>query len=142
MHEDRTLESIHVPLRLTYGLVPLLAGLDKFTNLLADWPAYISPIAAGALPVPASSFMHVVGLIEIAVGVMILTRWTRIGAYLAAAWLVAIAANLVLAGRFDIAVRDLVMAVGAWTLARVDEARQGQETPESLVARHVSPATA
>lgn len=119
------LESLYRPLWLTYGLVPLLAGLDKFFNLLADWPKYLAPWVTNLLPVSASTFMHVVGIIEIAVGLMVLTRWTRIGAWIAAAWLVLIAIDLVTLGQFDIAVRDLAMAVGAYTLARLAEVRQG-----------------
>lgn len=118
------LESLYRPLWLTYGLVPLLAGLDKFFNLLADWPRYLSPWVADLLPVSAQGFMYAVGIIEIAVGVMVLTRWTRLGAWIAAAWLVLIAGNLVTMGMFDIAVRDLAMAVGAYTLARLAELRQ------------------
>ena len=117
-------ESLYRPLWLTYGLVPLLAGLDKFLNLLADWPKYLSPWVAGLLPVSAQTFMYVVGVIEIVVGLMVLTRWTRLGAWIAAAWLVLIALNLVTLGLFDIAVRDLAMAVGAYTLARLAEVRQ------------------
>ena len=60
------LESLYKPLWLTYGLVPLLAGLDKFFNLLADWPKYVSPLVAGLLPVSAQTFMYAVGIIEIA----------------------------------------------------------------------------
>jgi hypothetical protein len=119
------LESLYRPLWLTYGLVPLLAGLDKFFNLLTDWPKYLAPWMANLLPMSAQTFMHVVGIIEIAVGLMVLTRWTRIGAWIAAAWLALIAVNLVTMGLFDIAVRDLAMAVGASTLARLAEARQG-----------------
>ena len=118
------LESLYRPLWLTYGLVPLLAGLDKFFNLLTDWPKYLSPWMAGLLPMSPQTFMYVVGVIEIAVGVMVLTRWPRLGAWIAAAWLVLIALNLVTMGLFDIAVRDLAMAVGAYTLARLAEARQ------------------
>jgi hypothetical protein len=68
--------------------------------------------------------MHAVGIIEIAVGLLVLTRWTRLGAWIAAAWLVLIAVNLATMGLFDIAVRDLAMAVGAYTLARLAELRQ------------------
>lgn len=117
-------ESLYRPLWLTYGLVPFLAGLDKFLNLLADWPKYLSPWVAGLLPVSAQTFMYAVGIIEIVVGLMVLTRWTRLGAWIAAAWLVLIALNLVTLGLFDIAVRDLAMAVGAYTLARLAELRQ------------------
>ena len=118
------LESLYRPLWLTYGLVPLLAGLDKFFNLLTDWPKYLAPWMANLLPVSASTFMHVVGIIEIIVGLLVLTRWTRVGAWIAMAWLVLIAINLATLGLFDIAVRDLAMAVGAYTLARLAEVRE------------------
>ena len=118
-----SLESLYRPQWLTYGLVPLLAGLDKLLNLLTDWPKYLSPAIANLLPVSPETFMHAVGIIEIVVGLLVLTRWTRLGAWIAAAWLVAIAINLITMGLFDIAVRDLAMAVGATTLARLAELR-------------------
>jgi uncharacterized membrane protein YphA (DoxX/SURF4 family) len=66
--------------------------------------------------------MHVVGVIEIVAGLAVLfTRWTKPFAYVVAAWLACIAVNLVAGRFFDIAVRDLVMAVGAVTLARLSE---------------------
>jgi len=126
------LESLYRPLWLTYGLVPLLAGLDKFFNLLTDWPKYLSPWIANLLPVSAQTFMYAVGVIEIVVGLLVLTRWTRLGAWIAAAWLVLIALNLATLGLFDIAVRDLAMAVGAYTLARLAELRQ--ELPAAVPA--------
>jgi uncharacterized membrane protein YphA (DoxX/SURF4 family) len=110
-------------LQITIGATALLAGLDKFLNLLANWPAYLSPIAAQLLPLSPSAFMHAVGVIEIIVGAVILTGYTRLGGYVAAAWLLCIAANLVTTGRyFDVAVRDVAMAVAAFTLARLTEA--------------------
>lgn len=127
------LESLYRPLWLTYGLVPLLAGLDKFLNLLTDWPKYLSPWVANLLPVSPQAFLYAVGIIEVLVGLMVLTRWTRLGAWIAAAWLVLIAVNLVTLGLFDIAVRDLAMAVGAYTLARLAELRQ-----ESPATAHTS----
>jgi len=127
-----TLDSLYRPLWLTYGLVPFLAGLDKFFNLLTDWPKYVSPMVAGLLPVSPQTFMYVVGIIEIAVGLMVLTRWTRLGAWIAMAWLVLIAVNLLTLGLYDIAVRDLAMAVGAHTLARLAELRQ--ESPVAAPA--------
>jgi uncharacterized membrane protein YphA (DoxX/SURF4 family) len=123
---------IYQPLRWTYGLIPLLAGLDKFSNLLADWPSYISPAMKAVLPVAPATFMYGVGVIEITVGLMILTRWVREGAWLACGWLVLIAGNLALAGYLDVAVRDLAMAVGAYTLARLAAARQ--EVPATVSA--------
>ena len=122
--EDQRFAALYRPLWLTYGLVPLLAGLDKFFNLLTDWQQYLSPAIADLLPLSPGAFMAVVGVVEMAVGVLVLTRWTTLGAWVAAAWLVLIAVNLVLLGRYDIAVRDLAMAVGAYTLARLAEMRQ------------------
>lgn len=127
-------------LRLTYGLVPIVAGLDKFTNLLADWPGYLGPIATGILPISAAAFMNVVGIVEIAAGALVLSRWTRLGAYVVTAWLIGIALNLITTGQFlDVAVRDLVMAVGAFTLARMTEAL-GE--PSLAASRAQSPQTA
>jgi uncharacterized membrane protein YphA (DoxX/SURF4 family) len=112
-------------LRLTYGLVAFLAGLDKFFNLLTNWQTYLSPAIANVLPVTGATLMHSIGIVEMAVGILILTRWTRIGAYLASVWLLSIALNLLLTGSFfDIAIRDVAMSVGAWTLARLTELRE------------------
>jgi hypothetical protein len=137
MTNDRGIESARGLLRVTFGAVPFLAGLDKFFNLLADWPRYLSPAAEAILPVSAQTFMHVAGVIEMAVGVAILTRWTVIGSYVATAWLVAIALNLVASGTFlDVAVRDLVMAVAAYTLARLTEASESTRTAVQVEQRH------
>ena len=119
MRNDHSLDAIYLPLKITYGLVPLLAGLDKFFGLLANWESYLSPSVAGVLPFSPQTFMMIVGVIEMIVGVAILTKLTRLGAYVAMAWLVLIACNLLLAGMLDIAVRDLAMAVGAYSLGTV-----------------------
>ncbi|GAB3308335.1 tRNA (5-methylaminomethyl-2-thiouridylate)-methyltransferase [Hymenobacter humi] len=106
-------------LTITYGLVPIIAGLDKFANLLTNWEAYLAPAVVRMLPVSAHTFMLVVGVIEIIAGILVLVR-PRIGAWVVMAWLLGIALNLVVSGRyFDVAVRDAVMAVGAWSLARL-----------------------
>ena len=137
MTNDRGIESARKLLRVTFGVVPFLAGLDKFFNLLADWPRYLSPAAEAMLPVSGQTFMYVAGVIEMAVGVAILTRWTVLGSYVAAAWLVAIALNLVASGTFlDVAVRDLVMAVAAYTLARLTEASESARVPMPVEASH------
>jgi len=117
-------------LRVVLGAAAFLAGLDKFFNLLADWPAYLSPMAASALPISATSFMHIVGVIEMVVGAVILAGYTRLGGYVASIWLLCIAANLATTGRyFDVAVRDVVMAVAAFTLARSSEAGAAATAP-------------
>lgn len=112
-------------LRVVFGVVPIVAGLDKFLGLLADWEAYVGPLALSLLPVAVPTFMKLVGVIEIAAGVLVLSRFTRAGAYVVSAWLVVIALQLVTSGRFiDVAVRDLVMAASAFALGRLSEARQ------------------
>jgi uncharacterized membrane protein YphA (DoxX/SURF4 family) len=126
-------------LRLAYGLVPIVAGLDKFTNLLTQWDQYLSPLVPRLLHVSPSTFMHIVGVIEIAAGILVMTRLTRIGAYVVSGWLAAIALNLLTTGRFfDIAVRDLVMSAGAFTLARLTEARGARS--ERTETRQMQPA--
>jgi hypothetical protein len=110
-------------LRVGLGGAAFLAGLDKFFNILADWTAYLSPLAGPALPISAASFMHIVGVIEMGVGVVILAGLTQLGGYVASLWLIAIAVNLVTTGHFfDVAVRDVLIAIGAFTLARLTEA--------------------
>ena len=108
-------------LRIAFGLTATLAGLDKFFNLLADWTAYVSPLTLQLLPFSAATFMGIVGVIEVAVGATILFVRPVLGAYVASAWLLAVAANLVLGGHFDVAVRDVVMSISAFTLARLIE---------------------
>jgi len=126
MHKqfDSRLDQSWWLLRIGLGVGPFLAGLDKYFNFLANWPAYISPLALKMLPFSGQTFMHIVGVIEMIVGLAILTRWTRFGAYVASAWLVAIAVNLVMTGAYlDVAVRDLEMALAAFVLARLTEVR-------------------
>jgi len=130
---DRGVESARRALRVAFGVVPFLAGLDKFFNLLADWPRYLSPAAEAILPVTGQTFMYFAGVVEMVVGLAILTRWTVLGSYVAAAWLVAIAVNLVVSGTFlDVAVRDLVMATAAYTLARLTEASESTRAPAAV----------
>jgi uncharacterized membrane protein YphA (DoxX/SURF4 family) len=111
-------------LRIGLGVGPFLAGLDKYFNLLTNWTGYISPLALKILPFSGQTLMHVVGVIEMIVGLAILTKWTRVGAYVASAWLLVIAINLVSTGMFlDVAVRDVEMALAAYVLARLTEVR-------------------
>ena len=98
---DTRLDSPYLALRYGIGLMATLAGLDKFFNLLTDWGMYLSPTAAAMLPVSPSAAMAVVGVVEVCVGLAILTAWTRYGALVASVWLLAVAGNLVLAGFLD-----------------------------------------
>ena len=121
---NHNLNTPWMALRVGIGLTATLAGLDKFFDVLADWDAYVSPLAAYVLPFSTHTFMGIVGVIEIVVGAAILTGWTRLGAYVASAWLIGVAVNLAAAGFYDVAVRDVVMSLAAFTLARLTEARQ------------------
>jgi hypothetical protein len=110
-------------LQVALGLTATLAGLDKFFNVLADWGAYVTPAIANALPFSVATLMGIVGVVEFAVGVTILAIAPRIGAYVASLWLMLVAVNLVLGGHLDIAVRDAVMSLAAFTVARFAEAQ-------------------
>ncbi len=116
-------------LRLTFGVVPIVAGLDKFTNLLAHWTDYLGTNISGMLPVSAMAFMKIVGIIEIVAGIIVLVR-PLFGAYIVMIWLICIALQLIIGGHFlDVAVRDLVMAMGAFTLAKLTVISNGEYKP-------------
>ncbi|MFP5211700.1 MAG: DoxX family membrane protein [Acidobacteriota bacterium] len=123
---DRRLESAWWILRIGLGVATFLAGLDKFFNLLTRWTMYLNPLALRVVPVAPVTFMRAVGVVEMIVGVAILTRWTRLAAYVATVWLLCIALNLITMGNFfDIAVRDVLIAIAAFSLARLTEVRRG-----------------
>lgn len=108
-------------LKYTFGLVPIVAGLDKFTNILTDWSHYLSDGLASMIPFEPSTFMMIVGVIEIIAGILVLTK-TKLGAYIVSLWLLAIALTLIFSLTYlDVAVRDLVMAIGAFCLAKLSE---------------------
>jgi uncharacterized membrane protein YphA (DoxX/SURF4 family) len=122
MRTDR-LTAAFWALRIGLGGAAFLAGLDKFFNVLADWTAYLSPFVVHLLPVSVATFMHLVGIVEMAVGLAILAGLTQLGGYVAGLWLVSIAVTLVTTGRYyDVAVRDVEMAIAAFALARLTEA--------------------
>ena len=122
---EQRLNSTWWALRIALGVAPFLAGLDKFFNLLTNWTMYLNPLALRLVPVASGTFMRAVGVVEMIVGIAILTRWTRLAAYVAAVWLVGIALNLITMGAFfDVAVRDLLIAVAAFSLARLTEVRE------------------
>lgn len=118
---DARLNPAFWTLRIAFGLAAFLAGLDKFFNLLTTWEQY----APSLIPLDAALLMRVAGVIEMIAGLAILAGLTRLGGYVVAAWLTLIALSLVATGKyFDVAVRDLVMACGAFTLARLSEVRE------------------
>lgn len=108
-------------LKYSYGIVILLAGLDKMlgTNLIVSWPKYVSAFVEGMLPVSVGSFIVIIGIIEVAVALMMLTKYTRLAAYISIAWLLLISINLLMGGYVDVAIRDILLAVGAFALAKL-----------------------
>ena len=122
-------------LRIGYGLVPIVAGADKFTNLLVDWERYLSPKVARRLPVDGRTFMRLVGVVEIGAGLLVLRR-PRVGGAVMAGWLAAIAGNLLSMGKYlDIAARDALLAVGAAALAMMPESSQAMQQPRMPARR-------
>ena len=119
---NSNLNALNTPwwaLRLAYGVVPIVAGLDKFTNLLVDWKQYLSPLAERVLPLSATAFMELVGVIEIVAGLLVAFR-PQVGAWVVAAWLWGIIVNLLLIPNyFDVALRDFGLSLGALALARL-----------------------
>lgn len=116
---NQSIKPVFHLLKLTFGLVPIVAGFDKFTNLLTNWEQYINPLFTELLPFSPHVFMMIVGVIEIIAGVIVLMK-TEIGGYVVAAWLTVIACTLLLSLNYmDVAVRDLVMAISAYSMARI-----------------------
>ena len=119
MEDSMKIKNIQTLLTFTYCLIPVVAGADKFTNLLTDWSKYLNPGLIPMLPFSAHVFMMVVGVIEIIAGVLVFLNPQK-GAYVVSAWLVLIALTLLASGNYlDVAVRDLAMAIGAFTLAKI-----------------------
>jgi hypothetical protein len=123
---NRRLDLAWWALRLGLAAEQIVAGGDKFYNRLADWTMYLSPLATKVVPVDPSRLMRAIGIIEILLGIMLLTRWTKLGAYLVMLWLLGIVGNLVSSGMFyDLAVRDFEVAIAAFALAQLSAARAG-----------------
>ena len=118
---NQTVRSVWSILRITFGIVPIVAGLDKFTDLLTNWDMYLHPGLASMLPFSTHVFMEIVGVIEIIAGILVLAK-PSIGGYVVMAWLICIALSLLASGKYlDVAVRDLVMSIGALSLARLSK---------------------
>ena len=106
-------------LHLGFTVAPLLAGIDKFFHLLCNWDQYLAPWIAGLSPVGGHSLMLAAGVIEAAAGILVAVR-PRLGAPVVGAWLCLIIVNLLSMGSyFDVALRDLGLALGAFALWRL-----------------------
>jgi len=125
-------------LRIGLGVGPIIAGIDKYFNKLADWSMYLSPVVTRVVPLSAATFMHIVGVVEVAAGLMVLSYWTRIGSYVVTLWLLGIAVNLLTTGMFyDLAMRDVEIAVGAFALSQLTTVREKAslvDKPRTLAA--------
>jgi hypothetical protein len=106
-------------LYIAFIVAPLVAGLDKFLHLLTNWDQYLSPTVAHLLPVSAHTFMQAVGAVEIVAAILV-ALMPAVGGWVVAAWLCGIIVNLLsIPGYFDVALRDLGLALGAVALARL-----------------------
>jgi len=112
----------------TYTVLPIVAGIDKFFNYLANWHLYLNPTVPAMFNAAPDSVVHGVGLIEIVAGLLVLFM-PRFGSLLVSVWLLVVSINLISMGShvpegmiqsvvyYDIAVRDIGLAVGAFVLS-------------------------
>src|SRR5262245_13247365 len=111
--------SVWMVLRITFGIVPIVAGADKFADMLVNWDMYLNPDIASMLPFSGHTFMQIAGGIEIIAGLIVLFK-PSVGGWIVMIWLIGIAVQLIAMGKYyDVAVRDIVMSIGAMSLARL-----------------------
>ena len=104
---------------VSFTVAPIAFGLDKFFNVMTDWPKYLAPWVNDLMPGSGQSFMYVVGGVEILAGVLVALK-PRYGAPLVVAWLAGIIFNLLtFSGWYDVALRDFGLLLAAATLARL-----------------------
>jgi hypothetical protein len=121
-------------LRTAFTVAPIVFGLDKFTNLLVDWDTYLAPVFADLSPLSPHQSMYVVGVIEIAAGVLVALH-PRLGGAVVALWLAGIVLNLLLIpGFYDVALRDVGLLAAAVALQRLSVAFDPR--PMAWPARH------
>jgi hypothetical protein len=126
-------------LRIGLGVGPIITGIDKYFDKLADWGMYLSPLATKVVPISATNFMHVVGVVEILAGLVVLSRWTKWGSYIVMFWLLGIAVNLLTMGMFyDLAMRDVEIAIGAFVLSQLTAVREHHATAKQEAKGMVS----
>jgi hypothetical protein len=122
---DSRLNASWWALRIGLGFGPIITGIDKYFNKLADWGMYLSPVVTKVVPVSATTFMHVIGVVEIVAGLIVLSRWTKLGSYVVMLWLLGIAVNLLTTGMFyDLALRDVEISIGAFALSQLTAVRE------------------
>ena len=106
-------------LHWAFVVLPITAGADKFFDVLAPWREYLAPVIPDLLGVSAQRLMYNVGVFEMLLGLFVAFA-PRVGGWVMAGWLWAVAANLMLMpGYADVAVRDAALSLGALALARL-----------------------
>jgi uncharacterized membrane protein YphA (DoxX/SURF4 family) len=106
-------------LRAAFTVAPILFGLDKFTNLMTDWTAYLAPWIDDLVPGTAQQAMYAVGVTEVVAGLLVAVA-PRIGGLVVSAWLAGIVVNLLTLGDYyDVALRDVGLLAGAVALSRL-----------------------
>jgi hypothetical protein len=111
----------YLALKVAFVVAPIAAGVDKFFHVLVDWDKYLPPVVNDLLGGSGHEFMLVVGVIEIIAGIGVFFK-PKIFAYVVMAWLLAIIVNLLMIpGYYDVALRDLGLALGAFALARLSK---------------------
>jgi hypothetical protein len=122
---NKRLNVVWWALKIGLGVGPIITGIDKYFNKLTDWGMYLSPLATKVIPIGTPTFMHIVGVVEIVAGLIVLSRWTRLGSYIVMLWLLGIAVNLLTTGMFyDLAMRDAEIALAAFALSQLSAIRE------------------
>lgn len=125
MNIDNTVSNVWKMLAYAYGAVLILIGLDKVaqTNYIAEWIGYVSPLAERVIPLDSATFVLVLGVAEIAVGILFFTRWVRVAAMVSIVVLAAIIIDLLNLRLYDIAARDALIALGALAVSLLSAAQ-------------------
>jgi hypothetical protein len=117
--EPAPISSAYRLLHIGFTIAPILAGADKFLNVMTDWEDYLAPEVVEWSGYSPREVMQVVGGIEIAAGLLVAAK-PKIGGYVVAGWLAGIIGNLALRGNaWDIALRDFGLMLGALALGRM-----------------------
>src|SRR3954453_6096845 len=117
-------------LRIAFTVAPILFGLDKFAGVLTDdWTRSLASEFNALLPGTAQTGMYIVGVVEVAAG-LVVAFMPRFGGFLVAGWLGGVILNLLLVGGYgDIALRDFGLLLGALTLTRLATAVDRMSSP-------------
>ena len=114
---------IWLALKFTYGLLFTLSGTVLILSIY--WPWIYTKMTPAAV-IPHTSLMMGIGIVEVLIGLILFSPYTKLGAILAAIWLSIIIINQIwMANYLDIVARDIVLFVGALALAGLSSVLQG-----------------